>query len=220
MLSYEDCVGLCELTEEEIAAIAAHEHIPSICAAELGNYLLHTPDGIPKLKKMIRDDIEEARARKDWLASGKLMLVLQHFIETHPEHMKRNAGKAGEHIRLSEIRLELARDKDFPEGSATHGYEFTVPLDVDGHIDAKAWKTLRNRCGVRRFWGTQAEEKGHLRHTKGRQWAFHYDVEGDEVHDETGVKFDRHTFKVGEYVSVLEQDGQIRTFKVASVRPA
>jgi hypothetical protein len=27
------------------------------------------------------------------------------------------------------IRLELARSKEFPEGSATHGYEFVAPLD-------------------------------------------------------------------------------------------
>jgi hypothetical protein len=29
-----------ELTEEEIAAIAEHEHLPMIVAAELGNYLI------------------------------------------------------------------------------------------------------------------------------------------------------------------------------------
>lgn len=222
MLSYEDCIGLCELTEEEVAAIAAHEHIPAIVAAELGNYLLHSPDGIPLLKKMIRDDIEEARARKDWLASGKLMLVLRHFIETHPEHGKSNGKKleGRKDVPLSTVRLELARDKDFPEGSAAHGYEFTAPLKADGHIDSAAWRRLRGRCGVRRFWGMQEEERGHLRHTQGRQWAFHYDVEGDELHDETGIKFDDHIFKTGEYVSVVEQDGRTRTFKVASVRPA
>ena len=33
MLSYEDCVGLSELTEEEIRAISEHEHIPEVVAA-------------------------------------------------------------------------------------------------------------------------------------------------------------------------------------------
>ncbi len=43
MLTYEDCVGLTDLTEEEIEAIAQHEHLPEIIAAELGCYLVHDP---------------------------------------------------------------------------------------------------------------------------------------------------------------------------------
>ena len=30
MLTYEDCIGLCELSEAEIQAISEHEHIPAI----------------------------------------------------------------------------------------------------------------------------------------------------------------------------------------------
>jgi hypothetical protein len=36
MLSYSDCVGLSELTPEEIAVIAQHEHLPDIVALEMG----------------------------------------------------------------------------------------------------------------------------------------------------------------------------------------
>src|SRR5688572_12012268 len=36
---------------------------------------------------------------------------------------------------LQRIRLHLARSKDFPDGSARHGYEFVAPLGEDGHID-------------------------------------------------------------------------------------
>ena len=39
MLTLEDCIGLSGLTEEEILAIAQHEHIPQIAATELGNRL-------------------------------------------------------------------------------------------------------------------------------------------------------------------------------------
>ena len=69
MLSYIDCVALCGLTEEEIAAIAEHEHIPAIVAVELGSYLIHTPDGVPMLKRMILDDIQAARSRAKVLKS-------------------------------------------------------------------------------------------------------------------------------------------------------
>jgi hypothetical protein len=65
MLSLEDCLALCELSEEEVLAIAHHEHLPEIAAAKLGNYLVHTPEGEMKIKAIIRDDIAEARRRPD-----------------------------------------------------------------------------------------------------------------------------------------------------------
>ena len=43
MITIEDCLALSDLTEEEIDAIAEHEHLPEIIAAELGNYLAHRP---------------------------------------------------------------------------------------------------------------------------------------------------------------------------------
>lgn len=88
MLSYVDCVGFSELTEEEIEAVAEHEHVPEIVAAELGNYLVQTPEGVPMLKRIICDDIEEAMRQGDKERTLHLKLVLKHFIETHPEHTK------------------------------------------------------------------------------------------------------------------------------------
>ena len=54
MLSLEDCLALCELSEDEVLAIAHHEHVPEIAAAELGNYLIHTPEGEMRIKAIIR----------------------------------------------------------------------------------------------------------------------------------------------------------------------
>ena len=84
MLTYEDCVGLAELTEEEIEAIAQHEHLPEMIAVELGNYLVHDPDGVPKIKRIILDDIEQARQRGEQQQVARLKLVLRQFIATHP----------------------------------------------------------------------------------------------------------------------------------------
>jgi hypothetical protein len=84
MLSYEDCVALADLTEEEVEAIAQHEHLPEIVAAELGSYLVHDPEGVPKIKRIILDDIEEAKRRGDKQQTARLKLVLRHFVEMHP----------------------------------------------------------------------------------------------------------------------------------------
>lgn len=85
MLTVEDCIGLCDLTRDEIAAIAEHEHVPEIVAAEMGAYLVTLPDGERRLKRMILDDIAESEARGDFKHALKLKLVLHHFVETHRE---------------------------------------------------------------------------------------------------------------------------------------
>ena len=87
MLTYEDCLGLCDLTEEEVIAIAEYEHVPDLIAVELGNYLAHTAEGIPMIKKIILSDLEQARNRGDQKKAIRLKLVLNHFVETHPERV-------------------------------------------------------------------------------------------------------------------------------------
>jgi len=84
MLTYEDCLGLCELTEEEVEAIAEHEHIPSIVAAELGNYMIHEDNGVPKIRRIILEDIEVAEKKGDAQHVLVLKLTLKHFVDTHP----------------------------------------------------------------------------------------------------------------------------------------
>ena len=83
MLTYQDCVALSGLTEEEIGALAEHEHCPEIIALELGNYLLRGPEGIARISACILDDIAQAREKGDFLHSAKLKLVLKHFLECH-----------------------------------------------------------------------------------------------------------------------------------------
>lgn len=85
MLTYQECLDLCELEEDEIEAIAEHEQLPEIAALELGEYLVNSPEGVPMIKKMILEDIEHARARGDFRHAAKLRSVLKHFVETHPE---------------------------------------------------------------------------------------------------------------------------------------
>jgi hypothetical protein len=38
MISLEDCIAFSGLSEEEVAAIGEHEHIPQIAACTLANY--------------------------------------------------------------------------------------------------------------------------------------------------------------------------------------
>ena len=70
MLTYEDCLALAELTEEEVDAIAEHEKLQ---------------DGVPVLKRIILDDIREAAQKDDMERVLRLRQVLAHFVKTHPE---------------------------------------------------------------------------------------------------------------------------------------
>ncbi len=124
-----------------------------------------------------------------------------------------------ETMNLRRVRLNLARSHDFPSGSSRHGYEFVAPLDTEGHIDPKAWREVRERCWVRRFWAGEEDDLGHLVHRPGGSWAFHYDVDGDED-DEAGYRFGAHTFNPGDYVSIKDDDGDLHTFQVATVERA
>jgi hypothetical protein len=86
MLTLKDCIAMCDLTDQEVAAIAEHEHLPMIVAAELGNYLIHGPGGVPGIKRMICDDIAAAERRGDRRHALALKLVLHHFVQHHPDH--------------------------------------------------------------------------------------------------------------------------------------
>ena len=90
MLRLEDCVALCGLSEEEVLAIAHHEHLPEIAAAELGNYLVRTPQGEMRIKTIIRDDIAEARAKGDRLRELALKLMLRNYVLQHPRCEERH----------------------------------------------------------------------------------------------------------------------------------
>lgn len=121
-------------------------------------------------------------------------------------------------MTLKHIRLELARDHDYPNGSRACGYEFVAPLSEKGALDPEAWKKHRAECRVTRFWEGSKPEIGHLVRKPGGSWAFHYDVFGDEDDDETGYRFNHEVFSEGEYVSIREHDDKMRTFRVVAVR--
>ncbi len=88
MLTMEDCIELCELSEDEVLAIAEHEGIPEIAAIEMGNYLVHSSDGQKRIRRMMRDDIAAAQARGDTRHVLVLKHALKHFIACHPGQEK------------------------------------------------------------------------------------------------------------------------------------
>lgn len=119
-------------------------------------------------------------------------------------------------MSLFSVRLELARTREFPDGSAAHYYEFVAPLDHSGHLDAAEWQRSKAKCSVRHLQPGHPEANGALVHA-ARGWHFDYDRKSHDD-DQRLVKIDRHLIKEGEYVSIAEHDGVTRPYRVVHVR--
>lgn len=85
MITLRDCIEYLHLTPEELDAIAEHEHVQPIIAAELASYLVEAPGGERAIRRMILDDIMHAAGAGDAPRVEHLTAVLKHFIATHPD---------------------------------------------------------------------------------------------------------------------------------------
>lgn len=120
-------------------------------------------------------------------------------------------------MTLMRIRLELGRTSEDPMGDPSHGYEFIAPLTLEGHLDAEDWEKQKAHCGVRSFRPGASDRHGLLRRV-GRGWRFDYDPR-DSADDEPIFRLDRHVIAPNLYVTVTEEDGHQRPFRIVSVVP-
>jgi len=113
----------------------------------------------------------------------------------------------------STIRMELARNPEFPEGSLHHGYLLHAPLDRQGRLDATAYQSERDRAVVEEFWGDKDPKRGRLVHRNRNLWCFSF----GESDEEPIFHFGDHTFSPGEYLTVRDLSGADLTFRITSV---
>ncbi|MEO0426800.1 MAG: hypothetical protein AAF160_05075 [Pseudomonadota bacterium] len=86
MITLTDCIEMCGLTEEELDAIAEHEHLPETAAAALAAALMEQKEeGARAVAQMMRDDIRHALKRGDRPHAADLLAALRHFLAEHPE---------------------------------------------------------------------------------------------------------------------------------------
>ncbi|MBY0431319.1 MAG: hypothetical protein K2Q10_08985 [Rhodospirillales bacterium] len=84
MLTLQDCLDMCDVAPDVVEAIAEHEHLPSILAAELGCSLAGSDEGVERIYDFIMDDIARARTRGDFHRIAQLRLALHHLRQEHP----------------------------------------------------------------------------------------------------------------------------------------
>ena len=88
MLTLKDCVDLSDLSDAEVAAIAEHEHVPEIIAAEIGCGLVHSPAGRLVLKRYIRENLVRAKAQHMDTKAEALALLLRRFDGAHSTRVR------------------------------------------------------------------------------------------------------------------------------------
>ena len=120
---------------------------------------------------------------------------------------------------LKRIRLELARSREFPAGSANHGYEFVAPLDYRPPSLAEVSGTLRSAQVLERRRRRNRATHAQAGRDQHARWVFDYDPDTTDD-DEAGYRFGAHAFAPGEYVSIRGHEGESHIFKVVSVEPA
>ena len=85
MLTLKECMDMSGLEVEEIEAIAAHERIPEMAAAELGNFLLSTSQGRRHIKRMISARLDCAYRSGHLHHAAELDRVLSKYVGMHPD---------------------------------------------------------------------------------------------------------------------------------------
>ncbi len=83
MLTVQECVDMSELSNEAIRAIAAHEHIPEVVAAELGQELLKGTGGILEIQRILEEDLELAVQAGEQDQINDRKRVLERFIASY-----------------------------------------------------------------------------------------------------------------------------------------
>ena len=120
---------------------------------------------------------------------------------------------------FQQIHLELARERDHPQGSRRIGYDLVAPLDAEKRISAELWRRHRDDCRVRRFTEGQDAAHGRLARRPGGSWYFDFDP-ARAADDQQGFRIGEEHFVLGEYVSVADEHGAMRTYRVVFVEPA
>lgn len=114
-----------------------------------------------------------------------------------------------------EICLELVWMVEFVEGSCIYGYQFWVLFMQDWYLDEVVWCQDKKVVIVYCFWEGEDDIYGYLIYMCYCIWVFFY-VFGEED-DILIFMLERYLFKVGEYVIVIEYEGECLLFKVVEV---
>lgn len=88
MLSLRDFIDMCDLTEEEVSAIAEKEKLPAIIAAQIGCALLRTERGVEYIRDVLKNRAEQAVDRGDMETAALRLRTYEEFRTRCPQPIR------------------------------------------------------------------------------------------------------------------------------------
>ncbi|MEW6164153.1 MAG: hypothetical protein AB1642_03735 [Pseudomonadota bacterium] len=85
MISIKDCIDYSDLTEDEVAVIAEHEHLPFAAAAQLACCLAQSQDGTEVLRCLLKNALCDAASCGHADALRTAERACTQFAANHPE---------------------------------------------------------------------------------------------------------------------------------------
>lgn len=85
MISIKDCIDYSDLTEDEVAVIAEHEHLPYAAAAQLACCLAQTQDGTELLRCLLKNAVCDAATCGHTEALRVAKRAERQFAANHPK---------------------------------------------------------------------------------------------------------------------------------------
>lgn len=86
MISIKECLDYSDLTEDEVAAVADHEHLPYAMAAHLVCGLAQSPDGTEVLRCLLKNALCDAASCGHAETLRITRRAYAQFVANHPEH--------------------------------------------------------------------------------------------------------------------------------------
>jgi hypothetical protein len=83
VLTWDDFLAYCQLSEDEVDVVADYQRVPKIVAAQMAYYMLREPAGQKVFRAILIDDIESARKRGDRDSLARYEAVLERFDAAH-----------------------------------------------------------------------------------------------------------------------------------------
>lgn len=82
MVTFDECLSFTCLTIDEIDAIARHERLSTFAAAELGEAMAKTPQGLRLIRQFMEESLAACRHPRQ---AQRLQDTLQRFRANYPE---------------------------------------------------------------------------------------------------------------------------------------
>lgn len=84
MLTIQDCLDYCDLTDDEVDLFAKHEHIPREIAGPLVCSLVQTDEGVDLVCACLSDLIQSAMSTGELGQAERVLHIYAEFRSTHP----------------------------------------------------------------------------------------------------------------------------------------